>query len=138
QTAQRLDVWITSDGGLAQKGGLDRVLALAEPATDDVRAVAALVARAPYGGPAAQPVTKDPHRVQRWLDDHDGDLDARTLWLSRVGLARLAGGDQLGLAHARDRILARLAGGLPVERELPAFLRFAGRTGALGNASGEH
>ncbi|MBA3397446.1 MAG: hypothetical protein H0T89_32770, partial [Deltaproteobacteria bacterium] len=33
--------------------------------------------------------------------------------------------------------LARLAGGLPVERELPAFLRFAGRSGALGNASGE-
>jgi hypothetical protein len=27
---------------------------------------------------------------------------------------------------------------LPVEHELPAFLRFAGRTGALGSASGEH
>ena len=47
-------------------------------------------------------------------------------------------GDPLLLAHARDRILARLAGGLPVERELPAFLRLAGRSGALGNASGEH
>jgi len=91
----------------------------------------------PDRGPRLE-LARDPHRVQRWLDDHDGALDARTLWLSRVGFARLAGGDQLGLAHARDRILARLAGGLPVEHELPAFLRFAGRTGALGNASGEH
>ena len=76
--------------------------------------------------------------MTRWLDDHDGELDARTLWLSRLGLAKLSNGDPLLLAHARDRILTRLAGGLPVERELPAFLRLAGRSGALGNASGEH
>ncbi|MDQ3370549.1 MAG: hypothetical protein M3680_34455, partial [Myxococcota bacterium] len=93
--------------------------------------VAAIAARAPA------PVARHPHRVLRWLDDHDGELDARSLWLARVGLAGLSGGDTLGLAQARDRILARLAGGLPVERELPAFLRFAGRSGALGNASGE-
>jgi hypothetical protein len=76
--------------------------------------------------------------VTRWLDDHDGELDARALWLARLGLAQLSGGDSLLLAHARDRILARLAGGLPVERELPAFLRLAGRSGALGNTSGDH
>src|SRR5207244_3996680 len=110
---------------------LDTILKEKQPSTDDVRRVAAIAARAP------SPLAKDPHRVTRWLDDHDSELDARSLWLARVGLARLAGGDALGLAQARDRILARLAGGLPVERELPAFLRFAGRSGALGNASGE-
>jgi hypothetical protein len=128
----RLDAWIAADlAGKPIAFALDTALALAVPDGDDVRLVAALAARA---HPA---IAKDPHRATRWLDDHDGELDARTLWLSRLGLANLAGGDTLGLAHARDRVLARLAGGLPVERELPAFLRFAGRTGALGNASGD-
>ncbi|HWO23226.1 MAG TPA: hypothetical protein VNO30_31005 [Kofleriaceae bacterium] len=128
----RLDTWIAAEvGRIKLADALDRALAQAQPATDDVRRVAAIAAR------AADPVRRDPHRVQRWLDDHDRELDARSMWLARVGLARLAGGDTLGLATTRDRILARLAGGLPVERELPSFLRFAGRSGALGNASGE-
>jgi hypothetical protein len=128
----RLDAWLAAElGRTAPAAALEAALAARAPVTDDVRRVAALAAR------VVDPVRRDPHRVQRWLDDHDGELDARSLWLSRVGLARLAGGDMLGLATARDRILARLAGGLPVERELPSFLRFAGRSGALGNASGE-
>jgi hypothetical protein len=136
-----LDTWIAADLGTTMdvttsglrtiQQALDAALKDKTPQTDDVRRVAAIAARAP------SPLAKDPHRVTRWLDDHDSELDARSLWLARVGLARLAGGDTLGLAQARDRILARLAGGLPVERELPAFLRFAGRSGALGNASGE-
>ncbi len=133
---ERLDAWVIADLGAAASRALEPVLqGLLEqsaPGGDEVRRVAMIAARAPAA------VKKNPHRVVRWLDDHDGDLDARTLWLARTGLARLAGGDALGLAQARDRILSRLAGGLPVERELPSFLRFAGRSGALGNASGEH
>ena len=133
ETQARLDTWIAADlDNVTPDQALAAALALEVPGSDDVRAVAALTAR------IVPAVAKDPHRVTRWLDDHDGELDARTLWLARLGLAKLAGGDPLLLAHARDRILARLAGGLPVERELPAFLRLAGRSGALGNASGEH
>ena len=129
----RLDTWIAADLRTTPAAkALDQALALEMPSGDDVRMVAALTAR------VVPAIAKDPHRVTRWLDDHDGELDARTLWLSRLGLAGLSGGDPLLLAHARNRILARLAGGLPVERELPAFLRLAGRSGALGNASGEH
>jgi hypothetical protein len=129
----RLDTWIAADlKSVPPAKALEAALALEIPGGDDVRTVAALTAR------VVPAVAKDPHRVSRWLDDHDGELDARTLWLSRLGLAKLANGDPLLLAHARDRILTRLAGGLPVERELPAFLRLAGRSGALGNASGEH
>ena len=129
----QLDTWIAADlVKLSPDKALASALALEVPSGDDVRTVAALTAR------VVPAVAKDPHKVTRWLDDHDGELDARTLWLARLGLAKLAGGDPLLLAHARDRILSRLAGGLPVERELPAFLRLAGRSGALGNASGEH
>ncbi len=130
--ADRMDTWLAAELG---KQDAAKTLALLldnkQPAQDDVRLVAAIAAR-------GDAVKKEHHRVVRWLDDHDMELDARTLWLARSGLAKLAGGDTLGLAQARDRILARLAGGLPVERELPSFLRFAGRSGALGNASGEH
>ena len=137
EAAPRIDAWIAADRGLAGKAAFDKILAQTAPDPDDVRVIAAVAARVDERG-ARPELARDPHRVQRWLDDHDAELDARTLWLSRVGLARLAGGDPLGLAHTRDRILTRLAAGLPVERELPAFLQFSGRTGALGSASGEH
>jgi hypothetical protein len=128
----KLDAWIAGDlDGAAIETALPRALGHARPETDEVRLVAALAAR------RVPAVSKDPHKVTRWLDDHDGELDARSLWLARLGLAQLAGGDPLALAHARDRILARLAGGLQVERELPGFLRLAGRSGTLGHASGE-
>lgn len=128
----RIDTWLAADlGNQDPAKALGRLLDNKQPSQDDVRLVAAIAAR-------GDAVKKEHHRVVRWLDDHDMELDARTLWLARAGLAKLSGGDTLGLAQARDRILARLAGGLPVERELPSFLRFAGRSGALGNASGEH
>jgi hypothetical protein len=145
EAAARIDTWLASDLWIARHHRLDAILAQEAPDADDVRVIAAIAARAAETGREGQAqagplraAVEDLHRIQRWLDDHDGSLDTRTLWLSRLGLARLAGGDQLALAHTRDRILARLAGGLPIEHELPAFLQFAGRTGVLGNASGEH
>lgn len=131
----RLETWIASELGRTDAetigSALDRVLADPSPQLDDVRLVAAIAAH------ASEPVARDSPRVQRWLDRFDDELDARTLWLARLGLARLPGGNPRHLAHVRDRILARLARGLPAERELPAFLRLGGRGGALGVANGE-
>jgi hypothetical protein len=125
----RLDAWVTSElGDASASGELKRTLAITVPDPDDVRRVALLTAR------AGTEIATAPHAVQGWLDEHDGSLDARLTWLARLGLSRLVGGDALGLARARDRVLARLAGGIAVDRELPAFLRFAGRAGALGTS----
>src|SRR5690606_21175235 len=44
----------------------------------------------------------------------------------RVALSELAGGDRLGLARARDRLLARIHRGLSLDRDVPSFLRRAG------------
>ncbi len=136
QATAVLHAWLAADLGTAPTtpalaAALAAALGAAQPSVELVRRVAAITAH----GTAA--VSAAPHRIQRWLDDHDTDLDTRSTWLARVALATLAGGDALGLASARDRILARLVGGLPVDRELPAFLRVAGRAGALGHATGD-
>lgn len=65
-------------------------------------------------------------QAQAWLDRHDDNLDVRSLWLGRVALSLLAGGDTLGLARARDRVLARLRRGLSLERDVPRFVRSVG------------
>jgi len=59
---------------------------------------------------------------------HESWLPVRAAWLVQCSLSRLAGGDDLALAQARDRLLERLAPkGLSLELDVPAFLRFAGR-----------
>lgn len=67
-----------------------------------------------------------PGIVGPWLDTHDDELDVRSIWLARVALARAVGGDRIGLARVRDRLLRRLTDGLSLARDIPSFLRFAG------------
>lgn len=131
----RLETWLASELGTTDDGtideALDRILADEAPPPHDVRLVAALAAH------ASEPVARDPQRVQRWLDRFDNELDTRTMWLARLGLAHLPGGNPRHLAHTRDRILARLAGGMPAEREQPTFLRLGGHSGVLGALNGQ-
>ncbi|MBX7114859.1 MAG: hypothetical protein K1X64_11085 [Myxococcaceae bacterium] len=67
-------------------------------------------------------------QVSAWLEQHDANLDVRSFWLARWALAQLSQGDALGLARARDRMLARLQRGLSLERDVPRFLRLTGTT----------
>src|SRR5207249_3093235 len=46
--------------------------------------------------------------VRAFLDANDAKLPARAAWLAAVALASQSGADVLGLARARDRLLARL------------------------------
>ncbi|MDP1825372.1 MAG: hypothetical protein Q8L48_19095 [Archangium sp.] len=78
-------------------------------------------------------------RVTDWvtfLDRFSEDLDVRSYWLGRVAVARLAGGDTLGLARARDRVLARVQGGLSLDRDVPRLLRVMGQATAAGAGTG--
>ena len=66
-------------------------------------------------------------KVQRYFEQHEGYLSARTVWLTWHALHQLAGGDPLTLARARDRLLERLfLHGLTPELDQPAFLRYSG------------
>jgi hypothetical protein len=67
-------------------------------------------------------------RVQRLLEEHESALPVRGAWLAHVALARLSGGDVVGLARTRDRLLERLyQHGLSLDLDVPGFLRFAGQ-----------
>ncbi|MBX9627542.1 MAG: hypothetical protein K2X82_27320, partial [Gemmataceae bacterium] len=68
-----------------------------------------------------------PGRLRAALDRGFDDLPVRAGWLAALSLARLGGGDPLGLARWRDRVLTRLADGSPgLDLDAPSFLRFHG------------
>jgi hypothetical protein len=72
---------------------------------------------------------EEEHRPEllRQVDTWEDDLPVRAVWLARLAAAAAAGGDPLGLARCRDRLLARLAADGPaLDLDAPAFLRFHG------------
>ncbi len=113
---------------------LEGLLAQTAPNTEQTRgAVAHLVAA------ALENNTSVAARVTDWvsfLDRFGEDLDVRSFWLGRFAVSRLAGGDPLGLARARDRVLARVQSGLSLDRDVPRLLRVMGQANAAGAGTG--
>ncbi|HEX4613649.1 MAG TPA: hypothetical protein VH092_36035, partial [Urbifossiella sp.] len=110
---------------------LDAKLKAHTPSVADTRAVVAGFLAASAHTPVPEWLTTRLPAIQKYLETHEGLLPVRAVWLAAVRFARLAGGDPLGLARARDRLLERLlTEGLKAERDLPAFLRFAGHRDA--------
>lgn len=110
---------------------LESLLSLSAPNGEQTRAaVAHLLAAALEGNQSVA------SRVTEWvtfLDRFSEELDVRSYWLGRFAVARLAGGDALGLARGRDRVLARLQGGLSLDRDVPHLMRVMGQ-GTAGGA----
>ena len=79
-------------------------------------------------------------RIHHFLERHEAAVPVRVSWLAWSSLSRLARGDVLALARARDRVLERLHGqGLSRDLDLPSFLRFAGGgTGDRARLSRDH
>ncbi|MDP2273493.1 MAG: hypothetical protein Q8K32_22325 [Archangium sp.] len=113
---------------------LEGLLAHTAPNVEQTRgAVAHLLAAALESNPSIAA------RVTDWvtfLDRFSEDLDVRSYWLGKVAVSRLAGGDALGLARARDRVLARVQGGLSLDRDVPRLLRVMGQATAAGVGTG--
>ena len=110
------------------------LLSLAAPNVEQTRgAVAHLLAASLENNQSAAA------RVTDWvtfLDRFSEDLDVRSFWLGRIAVSRLAGGDTLGLARARDRVLARVQSGLSLDRDVPRLLRVMGQATAAGAGTG--
>lgn len=107
---------------------LERVLDRPRPDPADVRALAGLIVLSSRQGEPAGAVRSNLDRIRGCLETNEHLLPARAAWLASFALARLAGGDVLSLARARDRLLERLfRKGLNVELDLPGFLRGTGQ-----------
>jgi hypothetical protein len=119
--------WVRAEARAARGDGSDADVRrwLAGPATPAaVRVIAAAVA----GTNPPPGLAESLDEVRRLVDDHEGWLPVRAAWLAQVGLAWLSGGDVVGLARARDRLLERLHDrGLSADLDVPAALRFAGQ-----------
>jgi hypothetical protein len=117
-------------GAAVDGADLDLVLSLNEPHTADVRALAAHVVWAACQDEPPAALVRRLGKVGQFLEAHERLIPVRAAWLAALGLHRLAGGDPLGLARARDRLLERLfRAGLRPEQDLPSFLRFSGPAG---------
>jgi hypothetical protein len=103
---------------------LNKIMEVKNPSRDDVRAVTSILYSEAVSNSQSLDMTNI-HKVQVWMDKYDDNLDVRSLWLSRLALSRLSGGDKLTLARARDRVLNKLSRSLSLERDVPTFLRFA-------------
>jgi hypothetical protein len=109
--------WQEAETGTEPEADLGRRLG-SPPTPAAVRAIAAAVA-----GPSPPDLPLD--RARRTIEEHEDWLPARAAWLAQIGLSRLAGGDAVGLARARDRLLARFyAHGLSPDLDLPSVLRY--------------
>jgi hypothetical protein len=124
--------WATA-AALAPRGApveaahLDLLLNLKEPSSADVRALAAYVFWTSCQKQPPEPLLKRLGPVGHFLEAHGQSIPVRAVWLASLGLHRLSGGDALGLARARDRLLERLfRNGLRPEQDLASFLRFSG------------
>ncbi len=108
---------------------LDRLLALPEPATADLRALAAFLAWSARRDSRPPALMQRLPIIQRFLEKHEKLLPVRACWLAWYHFVHLTDGDVLTLARARDRLLERLFyNGLRPEQDLPSFLRFAGQS----------
>ncbi|MFO0798944.1 MAG: hypothetical protein U0804_15865 [Gemmataceae bacterium] len=106
---------------------LDAKLKGSSPSVAEPRAAVAAFLAASSRSPQPEWLAARLPAVQKYVDAHQEALPIRAVWLAASRLANLAGGDQKGLARARDRLLERLlTQGLRAERDLPGFLRFAG------------
>jgi len=116
----------TDTGRDIDSDDLEKLLTLAEPAAADVRGLAAYVVWALRRQKPPQAIHNRLNVLHRFLEAYENLLPVRAAWLAWSHLSR---GDVLALARARDRLLGRLFyEGLRPEQDLPAFLRFAGRT----------
>jgi hypothetical protein len=113
--------WREAERALVGGVSAETLLAQKDPSRAHVRALAVELV---HGGDPA--LRKRAQEASLWLDRHDHLLDVRTAWLARVAVASLVGGDRLGLARARDRLLSKIQRGLSFERDVPSFMRRAG------------
>jgi hypothetical protein len=105
-----------------------RTLQNPNPAQAEIRAFAAYLIWCCTRSELPAAVRKSMPSIRTFLESHGNLIPIRALWLVWRCLAKV-GGDVLGLARVRDRILESLfSNGLDVERDVPRFIRIGNQS----------
>jgi cellulose synthase operon protein C len=97
------------------------------PRPADLRALVMFLVRSAHHGTSPVELAPLLGPARQYLNEHERVLGIRLAWLGWEAVNRLADGDVLALARARDRLLERLyLNGLSPDLDLPGFLRFGG------------
>jgi hypothetical protein len=128
----RWQTWFTMERGgrtLANpQERLEYLILLAEPTAEECREFAALVTTSAIQAHPPEWLLHELPAIIIQAQQIEAKLPIRIAWLLAWSLSRLNGGDALALARARDRVLQLLLeNGYQRDRELPYFLRTAGR-----------
>lgn len=92
-----------------------------------IRSLAAYASWAAEQNPPPDVFVESLQQIQSLLNEHDDWLPVRAAWLAQIAFSRVAGGDPVGLARTRDRLLRRLLeSGLSADLDLPPAIRFSG------------
>ena len=120
-------------------GAIDRIMAIDKPSGPILRRLGSALVRASIDSKSASGLADRLGRLQHAWEAHERLVPARVAWLGWCALARLAGGDALMLARARDRMLERLhEQELDRNLDLPGFLRHgAGDSGDRARLIGD-
>ena len=124
--------WVRSEaptsGGAVRAEDIDHRLSGKKDAPSEPRGMVALFLTAASQIPTPGWLVTRLPVIQKYLEAHERSIPVRAVWLAAFRLSQLSGADVLGLARVRDRLLQRLLEeGLSAERDLPFFLRTAGR-----------
>lgn len=110
---------------------IEQLVAAEVPSATSLRRLTALLVCTAHHTESPAEVLSQLDRLAHLLEQHEGQLPTRAVWLAWVALVALSQGDILALARARDRLLDRLfQRGLSPELDLPTFLRFSGIQGS--------
>lgn len=99
-----------------------------KPRGHELSLVAAYVVRAVTNQQGRSELRTIAAELTRYFDEYEHLLPARAVWLAALAMQQLVGGDSLGLARVRDRLLNRLyEHGLMGEFDIVGFLRGSGQ-----------
>lgn len=133
------DQWLQAELRSSRTSRLDiqavgRLISSRDSRGKDASLVAAYVVRAALDASGRQELQTIATDLTLYFEQHESQLPVRAVWLTALAMQQVVGGDPLGLARIRDRLLNRLyEHGLAGEFDIVSFLRGSGQ-----NQSDQH
>ncbi len=132
-TAELADQWLQAELRSSPIQRLDiptirRLISVRDNRDKDACLLAAYVIRAATDPASCQELQAIATELTRYFEQSESQLPVRVVWLTALAMQKIVGGDPLGLARIRDRLLNRLyEHGLTGQFDIVSFLRGSGQ-----------